>query len=428
MSLPEERIDIEQLRVGLYVRLESWMEHPFLFSSFKIRNEKQIQALRALGLKEILYSPGRSDVPPGPPPPKRNVPAAEAAPESSPAPDPELEAMWADKLARRQKVAERRAAMAECERRFNAGVTSVKSMLRNLFSKPQESVDEAQALVTEMVDSLLVEKEVVIHLMSSKSGDENAYYHALNVTVLSLLLAKEADYSPEEMRALGMGTLLHDIGKERIPSQILMKREPWTAAEQNFYQQHVLYGLELAQKLPDVTPGALEVIANHHEMLDGSGFPGRVRGERIGRLARIAAITNNYDNYCNRINPADSMTPAESLSFMFKKQREKYDPMLLKLFIHSLGIYPPGSIVQLNNDAIGIVTSVNPDRLLQPTLLLYDPEVPKEEAIIFDLEDEPDLAVVRTLRPSSLTPEVFEYLNPRARINYYAEQGRDRKP
>ncbi len=428
MNLPEERIAIEQLRVGLYVRLESWMQHPFLFSSFKIRSEKQVQALRALGLKEIIYVPGRSDVAPGPPPAKGGVQATEPPPEPSPKTNHDLEAMWAEKLARRQKVAERRAAIVQCERRFNASVTSVKTMLRGLFAKPKESVEQAKTVVAEMVGSLLSEKEVVIHLMSSKSGDENAYYHALNVTVLSLLLAKEGGYSPEEMHDLGVGALLHDIGKERIPSKILMKREPWTAAEQNFYQQHVMYGMELAQKLPDVPPGALEVIACHHEMLDGSGFPARLRGERIGRLARVTAITNSYDNLCNRVNPADSMTPAEALSFMFKKQREKYDPVLLKLFIHNLGIYPPGSIVQLNNDAIGIVTSVNYDRLLQPTLLLYDPEVPKEEAIIFDLEDEPDLAVVRTLRPSSLPPQVYGYLNPRVRINYYMEQGRDRKP
>lgn len=424
MSLSEVTLPVDQLRVGLYIRLDTWMNHPFLFNSFKIRNEKQIQALRAAGIKEVTFIPAKSDCEPLPAAPVQ--PAAQPA-AATPAVDPELEAMWREKHQRREKVAQRRVAITQCEQRFNKSVGSVKGLLKNLFSRPQESVEQAQTLVSEMVDTLLTEKEVVIHLMSSKSGDENAYYHALNVTVLALLLAKEAGLSADEMRALGLGTVLHDIGKERIPSQILLKRTAWTAAEQNFYQQHVVYGVELAQKLPKMSPGALEVIAFHHEMLDGSGFPGRLRGERIGKLARIAAIVNAYDNFCNRINPADCLTPAESLAHMFKKLKDQYDPVLLKLFIRCLGVYPPGSIVQLNNDAIGMVTSVNPDRLLQPTLLLHDPAIPKEEAIFFELDEEPDLAIVRTLRPGSLPREVFEYLNPRARVNYFVEQGADRK-
>jgi len=426
MSLSEVRISVDQVREGLYIRLDNWMNHPFLFNSFKIRNAKQIEALRAAGIRELICVPAKSDCEPLPPPGEaRPSPAATAA--QAAAADPELAAMWQEKAARRQKVAERRAAIAQCEQRFNKSVGSVKTLLKGLFARPQESVGQAKAMVSDMVDSLMTEKEVVIHLMSSKAGDENAYYHALNVTVLSLLLAKEAGLTAEEMRALGLGCLLHDIGKERVPSQILLKRAPWTPAEYNFYQQHVVYGVEAAQRLPNLTPGAMEVIAFHHEMMDGSGFPGRLAAERIGRLARIAAIVNTYDNHCNRVNPADSLTPAEALAHMFKRQKDQFDPLLLKLFIRCMGVYPPGSIVQLNNDAIGMVVSVNPDRLLQPTILLYDPAIPKDEAVFVDLDEEPDLAIVKTLRPVELKPEVHAYLDPRARVSYYLEQSSDRK-
>ncbi|MGQ9861543.1 MAG: HD-GYP domain-containing protein [Thiobacillaceae bacterium] len=425
MSLSEVRISVDQLREGLYIRLDTWMNHPFIFNSFKIRNAKQIEALRAAGIREVTCIPARSDSEPLPPVGAGSAP--EKTVESATKTDPELAAMWREKQARRQKVAELRAAIAQCEQRFNKSVGSVKSLLKGLFAKPQESVGQAKALVSDMVDSLLTEKEVVIHLMSSKAGDENAYYHALNVTVLALLLAKEAGLSAEEMRDLGLGCLLHDIGKERVPSQILLKRTPWTAAEYHFYQQHVIYAVEAVQRLPNVTPGAMEVIALHHEMLDGSGFPARLTSERIGKLARIAAIVNAYDNHCNRVNPADSLTPAEALAHMFKHQREQFDPFLLKLFIRCMGVYPPGSIVQLNNDAIGLVVSVNPDRLLQPTILLYDAAIPREEAVFFELDEAPDLAIVKTLRPAELKPAVHEYLNPRARVNYFLEQGSDRK-
>jgi putative nucleotidyltransferase with HDIG domain len=294
-------------------------------------------------------------------------------------------------------------------------------MLRNLFSRPAESVAQARELVSDMVDSLLDEKDVVLHLMNAKTGDENAYYHALNVTMLALILGKEAGLGGDEMRALGLGALLHDMGKDKVPSQILLKKTPWTSAERNFYQQHVTYGAETARSLPEMTAGALEVITLHHELLDGSGFPGRLKGERIGRLARIACIANTFDNYCNRINPADSMTPAEAVSHMFRRENGKYDPVLMQHFIRCMGVYPPGSVVQLNDGTIGLVMSVNPGRLLHPSLLIYDPDVPKEEALWLDLSLDPDLKVEKTLRPGELDKAVFEYLEPRSRVSYYSE-------
>lgn len=415
MNDQEQHIAIDRVCVGMYVQLDDWMGHPFLFSSFKIRNEKQLQVLRSLGLKEILYLPGKSDVAPLPPTaPKTDEPESHA-------PDPEVLAMWQEKRQRREQLAKQREAYGRCEKKFNEGMSTVKGLLRNLFARPQESLEQARVLITDMVDSLLSEKDVLIHLMNAKSGDEGSYYHALNVTMLSLMLAKETGFSAEEMRALGQGALLHDIGKEKVPSQVLMKKTAWTAAERNFYQQHVLYGVEMAARLPGLPAGALEVIALHHETLDGGGFPNHLSGARIGRFARVAAIANAFDNYCNHLNPAESLTPAEALSHMFRKEKEKYDPGLMQHFIRCMGVYPPGSVVRLSNDAIGLVVSVNSGQLLHPTLLLYDPAVPKEEALLLNMAEEPELSIVATLRPAQLAPEVFDYLNPRSRISYYSE-------
>ena len=415
MNELEQRIGIEQVRVGLYIRLDSWTDHPFLFSSFKIRSEKQVQQLRSLGISHVLYDRSKSDSIPLPPP-KASAPPPPPSP-----PDPEMEAMWAEKRKRREQLSRQREALGRCERQFAAGASTVKSLLRNLFSRPDESVQQAQALVSDMVDSMLADKDVALHLVNTKAGDENAYYHALNVTMLSLVLAKEAQLGAEEMRALGLGTLLHDIGREKIPSQILLNKAPWTKAELSFYQQHVTYGVDMAQRLPGMPAAALDVIAMHHELLDGSGYPGRLAGEQIGRLARIACIANAFDHYCNRINPAESMTPAEAIAFMFKKEPSKYDPILLQLFVRCMGSYPPGSVVQLNNGQIGLIMSVNPGRLLHPSLLIYDPDVPKEEALWLDMREAPELSVVKTLRPAELDMAVIAYLDPRTRISYFTE-------
>jgi putative nucleotidyltransferase with HDIG domain len=413
----EQRIGIEQLRVGLHIRLESWMDHPFFFSSFKIRNEKQLRQLKSLGIAHVLFDRSKSDVSPLPPP------KVDTPPPPPPPPDPEIEAMWEAKKERREKLSRQREALGRCERLFASGASTVKSLSRNLFSRPDESIQQAQLLVADVVDSMLADKDVALHLVNAKAGDDNAYYHALNVTMLALILGREAQLDAEAMRALGLGTLLHDIGREKIPSQILLNKSPWTKAEQNFYQQHVAYGLDMAQRLPGISDAALDVIAKHHELLDGSGYPGGLAGEQIGRLARIACIANAFDSYCNRANPAESLTPAEAIAFMYKKEQGKYDSVLLQLFVRCMGVFPPGSVVQLNNGQIGLVMSVNPGQLLHPSLLIYDPDVPKEEALWLDVSEVPELSVVKTLRPAELDVAVLAYLDPRTRVSYFTESG-----
>lgn len=419
MSELEQRIGVEQVRVGLYIHLEDWMDHPFLFSSFKVRNEKQLEVLRSLKMTHVLYDPAKSDLLPLP------LPAVDAPPlPPQPPIDPEVEAMWAAKQARREKLTAQREALGRCDKKFTAGVATVKLLLLNLFSRSGESIQQAHALVADMVDSMLGEKDIVLHLMNAKAGDEGSYFHALNVTVLALMLGKEAQLNAEEMRALGLGALLHDLGKEKVPSQIRLKKTPWTAAERNFYQLHVAYGLEMLQQLPGIAAAALEVVAMHHELLDGSGFPAKLKGGQIGRLARIACIANAFDNYCNPVNHAEAMTPAEALAFMFKYEKGKFDPDLMQLFVRCMGVYPPGSVVQLNNGQTGLVMSVNAEHLLQPSVLIYDPDVPKEEALWLDLREACDLSVVKTLRPQELCKAVLDYLDPRTRVSYYADGGR----
>ncbi len=133
------------------------------------------------------------------------------------------------------------------------------------------------------------------------------------------------------------------------------------------------------------------------------------------------AIADAYDNHCNHPDPEESFTPYLALSFMFTQQKKLFDKDLLALFIRCLGVYPPGTVVQLSNGAIGMVMAVNPDNQLCPSLVLYDPQIPKKEALIIDLADEPDLKVEKSIRLKHLPQEIFDYLSPRTRITYFVE-------
>ncbi|NTV96976.1 MAG: DUF3391 domain-containing protein [Thiobacillus sp.] len=415
-------VDIDQLQVGMYITLDlSWMEHQFLTNTFKIKNEKQLDQIRRLGLSTIRYNPARSDTQPLP---KRAM-AAAPAPAATPVVMPDEAAAIERKKVRMERLQKLRQSVTHCEKQFIEAAAALKSINQNLYSRPQESVKAATELIGRMADSLLIDKDLAIHAMNDKVAGEDVYFHSLNVSVLAMMLAKEMHLPRSEIALIGMGALFHDIGKTRIPDKILRKQEPLTQAEQNFLAEHPRYGEEIARTM--LLPQAvIEIILHHHENMDGTGYPDKLDEHTIPRLTRIVAIANAFDNLCNQPNPAKSMTPYEAVSIMFAKLRKQFDPNALSVFIHSMGIYPPGTLVRLSDDIWGMVVSVNVRQPLRPVVVIYDPEVPKEEAVLINLDEEPDMKITRTFRPIELPREVFDYLSPRRRITYYFNEADER--
>lgn len=411
----------EQLRIGLFIYLDlGWMDHPFSFSSFKIRNDGQLAQLRALGLARIRYSPERSDCEPLAKPAANEVvvPLRTEPPATPDAqqPDPAI----AEKRARAERLKARRALFSRCEREFQKTTHAVKLLNQNLSARPDWAREEAKAMVGQLVDCLSADGDVAINLMADRIGAEDVYVHSLNVAVLSLMLAREQGMARDELVTLGLGAFMHDIGKMDVPPKVLMKQEALTSAENALLKEHVGFGVKSAARI-GLSPEVLAVIAQHHENVDGSGYPRGLTGDKISLMAKIVAIANTYDNLCNPQNPARGMTPHEALALMYAQHRNRFEVAPLNTFIRCLGVYPPGTIVVLNNDNFGLVVSVNSSRPLKPEIVLYDPAIPKEEAIILSLENEPEIQIARTLRPAQLPRSIFDYLSPRKRVAYYFE-------
>jgi len=407
-------VPVEQACIGMYVRLDvGWLNHPFATNSFLIRDGRQLQIIRQLDLKTIDYDPARSRLP---------AAGKQAIVQTIPVPEYELAGIREAKRARLEKLAEQRTTLAECQRKFAKAADSVKSINHGLFSRPAESVAAANTLVESMLDGMAGDKEIALVLVGESSGaQQEIYYHTLNVAVLAMILGREMGCSVDELELLGQGALFHDIGKTRLPDKVLMKVGPLTTSERNLLQQHPAYGAEIirALKLPDPV---LNMALCHHERHDGAGYPSGLIGNRISKLTGIISIVNAFDNLCNKPNPADSLPPYAALTFMFAKQRTHYDLAALSTFIRSMGVYPPGTIVVLSNGMRGLVVSVNAEKPLKPNVLVHDPAVPKEEAIILNLEEESDLAIVKSLRPSQLNQAEMAYLNPRKRVSYYFDE------
>ena len=405
----------DQLCVGLYVTLDvGWTEHPFLFRNFKIRNQGQLVALRALSLTKVKYVPSKSDAEP-----LRPEAAAPAAPEAEV--EQAIKDLWKEKRERIAQHSTFRNAVNRSEKHYLRTTADAKNIMRDLFTKPAEALAQAQATVGGMVQEFLADQNLVVRLLSDEVASENAQRHNVNVMVLSLLLARAVGVDAESMKLLGLGALFHDIGMSKVPGKITAKTEPLTTAERHYYELHPVYGAEMAKLLPDLSPETVDIIRHHHESADGSGFPEHQSGEAITRLTRIVAIADTYDRCCNPRVMSKALAPAEAMAHIYKQERQRFDDQLLQQFIRCMGVYPPGTLVVLSSGAMGIVVSVNSDSLLQPSVLLYDPKVPRADAVIFDMREDTEVKVVRAVRATALPPQVVEYLNPPRRISYFVD-------
>jgi putative nucleotidyltransferase with HDIG domain len=337
-------------------------------------------------------------------------------------------------LAKRKMMEDMRARRANAERIEGAFIhtaTAIRDIEKNLYANPAATVEQANKLVKKVVDSILVSPELAIHVMGDRLGGEELYFHSLNVTMLSLMIARDIQLPSEVVATLGLGALMHDIGETEVPDKIRKKTAVLTPAERHFFELHCEYGVAIGKRL-HFAPASLCIIEQHHELSDGSGYPAHLRGDAIHLLARIVVIANYYDELCNPPLIADALTPHEALSMMFAKLRGKFDAKILPVFIRCLGVYPPGTIVQLSNGAIGMVSTVNTVSPMKPTVVVYDADVPKDEAILLDMETQSEVHIAKALRPAQLPREVHQYLSPRKRISYYFDttsaRSQERKP
>ena len=418
-SNTEYRIEVDQLRPGVFIRLDrtNWFDHPFLFSNFKIKDHNQIALIKKLGITHVICIPEKSDVLPYRPK-KDEIQPPEAARELS---QDIIDHLWEIKRERTRRLKEKKERIALCEKRFTICIEAFNSILKDMLGGQIESAQEAIAFVDRLASYFLEDRESTLHLMHVMEKEEATYSHPMNVAILSMIVGKEADLSDEEMVILGLAALFHDIGKDRIPKKILKKRSNLTKPEQEILQQHSSFGAGLLAGIDLFPKKVALIVAQHHERMDGSGYPEGLRDYDIDKLARIVSIADAYDNHCNHADPMDSLTPYLALSFMFGKQKHLFDVEILAIFIRSLGVYPPGTVVELSNGDVGMVMAVNPKNQLNPSVMLYDPDVPKKEALIVDLADEPDLRVEKSIRLAQLSKAAHDYLSPRARITYYVE-------
>ena len=412
-------VDAAQLRPGVHVRLPvPWLQHHFLFNSFVISDEDQIRQIAAMGLAKLYCDPARCKVPPLPkvtaPPPVAEVDLAEKA---------RLEALAAQRMAeKRQRIevmVELRGRLDTAQKHYTGAAKAVAGAMGRFDVDPKESVRQVTQVSEGSTAALLADPDSALVLIAEKARDEGSAAHSLSVMTLTLLLGKQAGLPREALTSLGTGALLHDIGKTGIKPAILRNPER-NKFEEEVYRLHCRTGYESAQRAGTLSKAMLDAILHHHERSDGRGFPDRLAGDAIPLSARIVAITDRFDNLSNPIDYRRAMSPSEALSTMWAKEREAFDAVLLQLFVRAMGVYPPGSIVLLSDGRIGaVVVSAPAGSPLCPQVMIYEPTLPRSQAMIVDLAKDKELAIERPLRLQERPDEELDYLLPRRKLNWF---------
>lgn len=431
---------LSELRPGHFIELEGgWFAHNFIRSKFLIESPRVLDELRAAGITHVKVHLDKSTIPfpvppdfdlqraardattsaapttaadtattAGRPPPENADKPAEPLLSSAPATLKQA-LLRGSEMRRRQEAAEHAHATALQETQF---------VMKNLLAPGAAVAERTRAFVGSAVTTVLSD-DATLHLLSSRQGEMSLRFHSLQVMTLALLTGKRLDLSEAELQDLATAALFHDSGIARLQDSVRMSAGGGNRLEQDAYQSHVLYSVEMAKSSSIVSKPALAAILTHHETFNGTGYPKKLSGEEIPLLGRILAVADRYDYLVNPSASPLGMTPAEALARLFQQEGAKFDKRVLHAFAKSIGIYPPGSIVQLSDGRYGIVIGVNTEALMCPSVLVYEPSVPKSQAPVLDLLETADVNIKNCLATVMVPKEVLDYLNPRGRVAYF---------
>ena len=217
--------------------------------------------------------------------------------------------------------------------------------------------DTARELVGEMADSISRSPNAMLWLTHMKKRDEYTPIHCMNVCILALTFGRTLGLERKQLDMLGLGALLHDIGKMNIPLELLNKPGRLTDEEFEIIKTHSMSGYHLLRQEKEMPGEVLDIVRSHHERINGRGYPDGLTADFIGLLVQITSIVDVYDAITSDRCYQDGIAPHDALKNMFNWAGEKFDADLVENFIKCLGIYPIGSMLELNTGHIGIVVS-----------------------------------------------------------------------
>jgi putative nucleotidyltransferase with HDIG domain len=410
-----KKMTTKELSVGMFVADvgRAWFNHPWKKKSRLLTEQSEIQELIDYGIDEVYVDTEKSKVKPGAGPKKPFVPIPTKAPirtrtagQAEPAKPkpPEIVSGLETELPKAAKA-------------YNKALDTSKAIIAACYMNKRIEMSEVKENVDELVESVTRNQDALTALIKLRRFDDYTYTHCLNVSVLSISTGKALGLSQDDLRTLGMGTMFHDLGKTRIPSYILNKPGKLTDEEFVIMKNHAsLSAVIIEEQKLDVPDEVIEVAKFHHERLDGSGYPDHLKGEEIPKLATICGLSDVYDALTSDRVYHKGKLPHDALKFIYSLRGTHFEPYWVDRFVQSVGIYPPGSIVELNSGHVAVVIEVDHAALLTPLIkIVADPQGrihPRPRLINLKNENESSgLSITRVIPPQEAGFDPSYYFN-----------------
>jgi len=399
VRIEQVQVDVDQLIKGMYVCAldRPWLSTPFPFQGFVIRSQKEITALkkycnyvyvdvlrgvppqadgalkkswRANGTKVLDEDDDETSTK------KANqqfVQSVVSAWSKEPRPKPTNIKSVALKIDHQAYSAPKK-----LDRELKKANT-IHSELSQSVSQMIDDVRVGRGLESgslrrateKMVDSMIRHPDALVWLGKLRDKDGYSYAHSVRSSIMAVALGRQMGLSEIQMRRVAMGSLLCEIGKARLPRHLLEKKGELSEDDIERLQSHVLSGVHLLGSSTHMHDDVLEIVKCHHERFDGSGYPDGLAGDQIPILGRIAGMVDCYDAMTSHRPYTDKVyTSTEAMDYLYQERNILFQDQLVEEFIQAVGIYPTGTLVELNTGEIALIIAQNPENRIQPVVLL----------------------------------------------------------
>ncbi|OHD62708.1 MAG: hypothetical protein A2176_12800 [Spirochaetes bacterium RBG_13_51_14] len=290
----------------------------------------------------------------------------------------------------------------------NAVEAAYKAIRNNTPFDTRDLEDSVQSIVRLLKEN----SNVFLFLYGLDEGKDYTLTHSVNVTFYSLIIGIALKYSPIKLNDLGLGTLLIDAGMVKLPVYIIHKQSNLTDQEFNQIKTHPLLGYRALKDFGKIKENSAIISLQHHEQFDGKGYPRGLRGNDIDEFARIAAIADSYEAQISNRSYRKKVYFYHAMRNLLSSGINNFDPVILRVFLSRMSVYPIGSIVELNDGAIGIIIGSAPEKPLRPIIkLVFDRDRNRiNDTVIISLLTESSLYIVRALDESEVGINIFDVL------------------
>jgi HD-GYP domain-containing protein (c-di-GMP phosphodiesterase class II) len=403
--MERKQVPVNELQFGMYVAEldRPWTETPFMYQGFLLNNDEQLATLKKM-CKHVFVDPERTKIIEKRPP----FLATRGPFPANPAPTANFKIRG---NARYPQTAPVETEFKQAHVVYSKSVAQIGELLRPVATAGGVlDVKEVKDSVTRLTDSVVRNPDALLLVTRLREKSHQAHARALQVSIYMLVFARFLELEREELELLGLLGLLQDVGKTRLPASILEKQGPLTPEESELAKKHVEYSAEILRETPAIPSRLPPLALLHHERQDGTGYPKGLKGDEIGLYGSMAAIADTFDALTAVRPYAEPLSPSNALSYLYKERGAGFHAELVEQFIQCVGVFPVGSVVELNSGETGIVITQNLVRRLKPRVMvvLDGQGHPMRPHKILDLDKDPKVRpdepyrIKRTLEQTKL--------------------------